>query len=69
MGLTLTEANRIVGGAITEVRKRNAEISVTVCNAAGRPIDRQRTASTSNAHPPGRARMLYQLTLPGRLHS
>jgi uncharacterized protein GlcG (DUF336 family) len=31
MALTLTEANRIIDGAITETRKRNAEIGVTVC--------------------------------------
>ena len=35
----------------------------------GRSLDRQRTASTSNAHPPGRTRMVYHLALPGRLQS
>jgi len=38
MALTLAEAHRIVDGAITEARKRNAKISVTVCNAEGRLI-------------------------------
>ena len=35
----------------------------------GRSVDRQRTASTSNAHPPGRPSMIHHLTLPGRLQS
>src|SRR6516165_12219415 len=35
----------------------------------GRSFDRQRTASTSNAYPPGRARMIHHLTLPGRLQN
>jgi uncharacterized protein GlcG (DUF336 family) len=38
MTLTLADANRIVGGAIAEARKRDVEISVTVCNAEGRLI-------------------------------
>ena len=38
MALTLAEAKRVVDGAIAEARKRNAEISVTVCNAEGRLI-------------------------------
>jgi hypothetical protein len=35
----------------------------------GRTVDRQCAASTSNAHLPGRPRMIYQLTPPGRLQS
>jgi hypothetical protein len=35
----------------------------------GRAIDRQRTASTSNAHLPGCPRMIHQLALLGRLQS
>ena len=38
MALTLAEANRIVQGAIAEAGKRNAKISVTVCNTEGRLI-------------------------------
>jgi hypothetical protein len=35
----------------------------------GRSFDRQRTASTSNAHSPGRARMIHHLPLSGRLQN
>jgi glc operon protein GlcG len=38
MPLTLAEARRIVAGAIAEARKRNVQISVTVCDADGRLI-------------------------------
>src|SRR5499426_3244603 len=43
--------------------------SSTRAVVVGRSIDWQRAASTSNAHPPGRPRMIHHLTLPGRLQS
>src|SRR5262245_39003644 len=43
--------------------------SSTGAVVVGRALDRQCTASTSNAHPPDRARMIHHLPLPGRLQS
>jgi uncharacterized protein GlcG (DUF336 family) len=42
MSLTLDEANRIVGGAVTKARELNIKVSAAVCDAGGRLIALQR---------------------------
>jgi uncharacterized protein GlcG (DUF336 family) len=42
MGLSLDEANRIVGGAVARARELNIRISAAVCDAGGRLIAFQR---------------------------
>jgi uncharacterized protein GlcG (DUF336 family) len=45
MPLTLTEANRIIAGAIAKARELDIKISVAVCDAGGRLVAFQRMDS------------------------
>jgi glc operon protein GlcG len=45
MSLTLEEANRILGGALTKAQELNIKISAAVCDTGGRPLAFQRMDS------------------------
>jgi glc operon protein GlcG len=46
MSLTLEEANRILGGALTKAQELNIKISAAVCDTDGRLLAFQRMDST-----------------------
>ena len=42
MALTLDDANRVIAAAIAKARNLNIKVSVSVCDAGGRPLSFQR---------------------------